>query len=407
MDRGCSRVGVALVCGLAVLGVTSGMGCAADVEPLLEGQPAALAPVPGELSFSELTDPLGIGSAGETKTRELIASGRRYQRLFGHAAPSELAFNDGDAVIFYSAGVQRTGGYRASVERVLLRGTTLHVTTSLESPGADCIVTQALSKPYTLVKVRLPSLVTRVRFHARNTVRDCTPDPDFCGGVAGFPCPAGLECIDDPNDECDPTMGGADCGGICVPATDACATVRCRAGTHCEVDASGTAQCVADPPLDPCATVRCARGSVCQPNEQGGAGCVPAGPFCGGIAAFMCPGIGECIDDPTDDCSPRTGGADCSGVCVCEQTQTCPRGSVFDSSTKVCACVRKLAPPSCATVLCPTGTRCEEHDGSPACVSDGSQPCGSNVCGAGRVCCNASCGICTAPGMFCTQQACL
>jgi predicted secreted protein len=32
--------------------------------------------------------------------------------------------------------------------------------------------------------------------------------------------------------------------------------------------------------------------------------------------------------------------------------------------------------------------------------------CGSNVCAAGQVCCNASCGICTPPGGYCTQQAC-
>ena len=37
----------------------------------------------------------------------------------------------------------------------------------------------------------------------------------FCGGIAGFPCPEGEVCIDDPRDNCDPTQGGADCGGIC------------------------------------------------------------------------------------------------------------------------------------------------------------------------------------------------
>ena len=40
----------------------------------------------------------------------------------------------------------------------------------------------------------------------------------FCGGIAAIPCDAGLTCIDDPNDSCDPKAGGADCGGICVPS---------------------------------------------------------------------------------------------------------------------------------------------------------------------------------------------
>jgi len=38
----------------------------------------------------------------------------------------------------------------------------------------------------------------------------------MCGGIAGFPCPAGKTCVDDPSDSCDPTRGGADCSGICV-----------------------------------------------------------------------------------------------------------------------------------------------------------------------------------------------
>ena len=41
------------------------------------------------------------------------------------------------------------------------------------------------------------------------------PEGAFCGGIAGFTCAAGLTCVDDPNDGCDPERGGADCGGIC------------------------------------------------------------------------------------------------------------------------------------------------------------------------------------------------
>lgn len=38
----------------------------------------------------------------------------------------------------------------------------------------------------------------------------------MCGGIAGFPCPDGLQCVDDPADDCNPAKGGADCPGICV-----------------------------------------------------------------------------------------------------------------------------------------------------------------------------------------------
>jgi hypothetical protein len=56
---------------------------------------------------------------------------------------------------------------------------------------------------------------------------ECAPTNEFCGGFGGFPCPDGQECIDDPSDDCDPQNGGADCGGICVPAPD-CAPVLCE-----------------------------------------------------------------------------------------------------------------------------------------------------------------------------------
>lgn len=36
----------------------------------------------------------------------------------------------------------------------------------------------------------------------------------------------------------------------------------------------------------------------------------------------------------------------------------------------------------------------------------GITPCGNATCGRGEVCCNASCGICTAPDGVCTQQEC-
>jgi hypothetical protein len=85
--------------------------------------------------------------------------------------------------------------------------------------------------------------------------------PESCGGIAAFPCPDGQECIDNPNDNCDPNNGGADCSGVCVA-----------------------------------------------PPEES--------TFCGGIANFPCPGGQACIDDPNDNCDPNNGGADCGGVCV-------------------------------------------------------------------------------------------
>lgn len=71
--------------------------------------------------------------------------------------------------------------------------------------------------------------------------------------------------------------------------------------------------------------------------------------------------------------------------CPCGIGQTCKtRTSFFDFNGKKC--------PGCPV-----------FDG---CEGPSPQTCGNQVCGEGLVCCNASCGVCTPPGGFCTQQAC-
>ena len=41
------------------------------------------------------------------------------------------------------------------------------------------------------------------------------PGGQFCGGIAGIPCPEGFVCVDVPGDGCNPHQGGADCAGRC------------------------------------------------------------------------------------------------------------------------------------------------------------------------------------------------
>ncbi len=102
------------------------------------------------------------------------------------------------------------------------------------------------------------------------------PKPTACGGIAGIPCERGYDCVDDPDDDCDPSSG-ADCIGICIPAP-------------------------------------------------------PPGPArCGGFAGETCPDGFECVDDPADDCDPTQGGADCGGLCQpvearqCTTDEECPQ----------------------------------------------------------------------------------
>ncbi|OHX00332.1 hypothetical protein CSPAE12_00943 [Colletotrichum incanum] len=59
---------------------------------------------------------------------------------------------------------------------------------------------------------------------------------------------------------------------------------------------------------------------------------------------------------------------------------------------------------TCATVLCKRGYVCQEKQGRPSCVP--SNACGNIFCPFGTSCCNASCNVCTPPGVMCTQQVC-
>jgi hypothetical protein len=144
------------------------------------------------------------------------------------------------------------------------------------------------------------------------------PDAAFCGGFGGLPCADGETCIDDPTDDCDPNAGGADCGGICVPDEDPTDTgdtegpMDPQEPTFCggfgNLPCPDGETCVDDPTDD------------CDPND-GGADCggvcvADDAPFCGGFGNLPCPDGLTCVDDPTDDCDPVNANADCGGICV-------------------------------------------------------------------------------------------
>jgi hypothetical protein len=132
------------------------------------------------------------------------------------------------------------------------------------------------------------------------TTTDACVGSGFCGGIAGFPCPPGSTCIDNPNDGCDPKQGGADCGGVCVREEEP--------------------------------------------------------PTCGGFTGAPCPDGYDCADNPRDDCDPAQGGADCPGICrpapspKCAGDADCP---VIGAPCRLCADGTAACPRSyCANGVC-------------------------------------------------------
>lgn len=203
---------------------------------------------------------------------------------------------------------------------------------------------------------------------------ECVPvDASACAAVL---CGPGTSCQE------------IDGEGVCTPLepeVDACATVRCAAGTECVV-VDGRAECQPTEP-NPCAAVLCEVGSICEVID-GEAQCtaVESGPFCGGFAGIECPGAGICADDPSDDCDPDNGGADCGGLCECNSLGLCVPGFIFDASPSVCGCVPEPETNPCALVDCFPNQTCEVRDGEAVCVPIETNPCAAVLCPVDTVC---------------------
>jgi hypothetical protein len=135
-----------------------------------------------------------------------------------------------------------------------------------------------------------------------------------CGGSPGLlpPCPGAGSCVPDPQQQppCPTGAGGSECVGKC----------QCFRGLAC---AQGE---VFDSAPDVCA---CVPAPATPP---------PSKVACGGLAGTPCPGIGLCLDDPSDNCDPKYGAADCSGACYCPGFG-CASGFALDASPAVCACL--------------------------------------------------------------------
>ena len=206
---------------------------------------------------------------------------------------------------------------------------------------------------------------------------------EVCGGFAGSTCNCACEdgyaptCVDDPNDSCDPTNGGADCSGLC----------QCRAP-----ETSGT--CSEESP-------ECPKGSFCNFSPERGYECKkysPIGGICGGRTRLgetnVCnPDEGFCLDqtfcfvgDALGTCAPY--------YCNCNSDQDCDdpdnrycdeeEGKCKDRLTEDACCIPELD--QCGSGLECTGDgtvipfKCRAPETSGTCSED------SPECPKGRFC---------------------
>jgi hypothetical protein len=225
-----------------------------------------------------------------TATHRIFTTARSYRLFFGSDAPASVDFSK-SWVAFYGAGMKTSGGYAATIPSVSrsVSGKTIKITTALQSPGPDCMVTMAITNPHVFVKFPKQPAALYVTHSAKDVVKSCS--------------------------------------------MNSCMTVKCSAGTHCEV--SGTAVgCVPDAPTNPCAVMRCAAGTTCTPDANGttaqcvrnpggcmqDSDCVLYDNYCGGCACdalgynqkpVTCANPVQCLRQP------------CGGVTVTCQAGSC------------------------------------------------------------------------------------
>ncbi|MSP61072.1 MAG: protease complex subunit PrcB family protein [Myxococcales bacterium] len=201
------------------------------------------------VSFTPFSD--GIGDSGMTESRRIFTSAKSYRSYFGHDAPG-VNF-DKEWVVFHSAGVRNSGGFKASIASVSrsASGLTLKVVTAIESPGPGCAVTFALTKPYVLARVKIPAQrPTYVAYYRNDSIRTCAPPAAKCAAdadcrLAGDYCTScacralapseSLSSCAGPGVRCfaDPCLGKRPVcqSGHCVPAAAAAAPVKCGNAT--------------------------------------------------------------------------------------------------------------------------------------------------------------------------------
>lgn len=108
----------------------------------------------GGASDAVLADPVAIldsktGNSDALKSIgvQLVKTQEQYEALGDAAIFADVDFEANDLIIV-SLGEQATGGYSVEISALQLEGETIVVVGKASAPGADAVVTQALTYPY-------------------------------------------------------------------------------------------------------------------------------------------------------------------------------------------------------------------------------------------------------------------
>ncbi len=68
-------------------------------------------------------------------------------------------------------GTKNTGGYDIKIDKIITKGEKLLVQIVESSPGVNCMVTDAVSKPYEFVKIKKTD--KEIDFDSKYITKDC------------------------------------------------------------------------------------------------------------------------------------------------------------------------------------------------------------------------------------------
>lgn len=111
----------------------------------------------------------------EVEDRRVITSADAFEQYFGAAPPSDVDFSR-EWIVFYTPGLQQTGGFEASIQSVQYAksGQSIQIVTRLDSPGVDCQVQPYEHLPYTVVAFTRPNVRPQsVRYYTDDTATTC------------------------------------------------------------------------------------------------------------------------------------------------------------------------------------------------------------------------------------------
>lgn len=147
-------------------------------EPAGDTQPRSGA-APADTVQLDLEPVHASGQSGlEEPLREVVRTPEAWQDLWSRIAapripaPEAPAVDfDSDMLIVAAMGRRNTGGYTIEVVRATRVGGVLTVEVVEASPGADCMTTQALTSPVTVIGVERSA--AQARFVERSETRSC------------------------------------------------------------------------------------------------------------------------------------------------------------------------------------------------------------------------------------------